>query len=191
MSKICLGAGGRPVPTFLNFDLFENDVVKYGPANNLAICAHESVDLIFSNAVFEHLELNEYNSIFSEWKRVLSKDGSVVCLGIPDFYYLCKLYLLDFFDENELYRFGLGVIEDKNNMSLYKAQIHKRFFSKKILTEIFESQFNSVIVFNYCYPSEDYAVNLGVVASNSVANINIMYSIPTLHDYINMDTIRL
>lgn len=191
MHKVCIGAGGRPVPSFLNFDLFENDVVKYGPANNLAVCAHESVDLIFSNAVFEHLEINEYDSIFSEWKRILTKDGSVVCLGIPDFYYLCKLYLLELFDENELYRFGLGVIEDKNNISLYKAQIHKRFFSKKILTDIFKSRFNSIAVFNYCYPNEEYAVNLGVIVSDGIADVNTMYKIPTIHDYINMNTIKL
>ena len=136
--KINIGAGKRPILGFLNFDILSGDNIVYAKADNMPLCPDKSVELIFSNAVFEHLCSSEYLSIFSEWKRILKDDGAIVCLGIPDFKSISRLYVDNILSEEEVYRYALGEIEEHKDIDLFKGQIHKRLFNIDILRNIFE-----------------------------------------------------
>ena len=190
--KINIGAGKRPIVGFLNFDIIAGDSILYAKANSMPSCSDKSIELIFSNAVFEHLCPNEYLSIFSEWKRILKDDGAIVCLGIPDFKSISRLYVDNILSEEEVYRYALGEIEEHKDIDLFKGQIHKRLFNLDILKNIFEENKFKCLVFNYSYPNEEHKINLGVIAYIAELNdpLKILIKIPSISDYINIQTIK-
>lgn len=192
MVNICVGAGNRPLPGFKNFDLFSNEKVTYSRADSLYLVTDNSVQILFSNAVFEHIFTSEHRQVLSEWKRVLADDGTIVCLGIPYFDLVAKLYLSNKLDAKKTHDYTTGVIEHCDSYEYLMGQIHKALYNHKRLTNIFEANGLYPNVFNYCYPGEKYPVNLGVIASTApiFTSTNILKYIPTIKEYIDLDTIE-
>lgn len=192
MSKVCIGAGNRPVPGFINYDLFENDHVIKGRADNLHTCEDSSVELIFSNAVFEHIGENEYPNVFKEWDRVLTSDGVIVCLGIPFFDLIAQAYLDRKLSLQKTHNYTTGVIEYTDSAEMLMGQIHKQLYNKEVLHDIFIFHHYHPKVFNYCHPGEELPLNLGVVATKNekINSLEFLLHIPTIQDYIQLETIK-
>lgn len=190
--NIAIGSGNRPIDGFLNFDIFPRENILYGKADNLSQFSNKSVDILFSNAVFEHIEVSNYDTCFKEWKRILKNDGLIIFLGIPDFKEISNLYINDLLSEEDVYNYAIGQIEDTKNIELLKAQMHKKLFNKFSLKNIFSKNGFESIVFNYCYPNENYFVNLGIIASIfGVLDVEkSLKKIPSILDYVDIKKIK-
>jgi predicted SAM-dependent methyltransferase len=191
MPNICVGAGSRQIDGFLNFDLFTSDKVQYGRVDSLPSIKDHSVDILFSNAVLEHIDPKEYFSTFNEWRRILNKNGKIICLGIPFFDRIVECYFNGDLKLQDVHNYTTGSILYCESAEMLMGQIHKALFNKDSLKHIFNmSGFNSC-VFHYCYPGENLPVNLGVIGFlDSVPDIiSVLKLIPTIKDYIDLDTI--
>ena len=186
--RLQIGAGNRLLDGFTNTDI-DNDKVQYGDAKDLFFVLDDTVEIIFTNAVFEHFFPQDHQAILSEWRKKLTDDGFIMCLGIPDYVMISVLYLssVDNFQLDEVAKYLQGEIS-------YEApavsQFHKALFDIRTLQTIFEEANFNVSVFRYIYPNEIHSVNLGVIASKSEIDVLDCFSkIPTINDYIVIDSI--
>ncbi|HEY2155925.1 MAG TPA: methyltransferase domain-containing protein, partial [Isosphaeraceae bacterium] len=187
--KIQLGSGNIRLPGFVNVDirpLAETDVV--GHAGDLHCLGDGSVDVLFSHALFEHVFLRHQVGVIREWGRVLARDGVVVCLGVPDFETIARLYLEgargvigERFDLFNVYRYTHGEPEHaaRGDWASWRPerhpdsappgwlpQLHKGLFDAGYLSSLFEAGGLAATVFRYAYPGEEHALNLGAVAAH-------------------------
>lgn len=191
--KIQVGAGYRPIDGFVNCDICPSPGLDYiARAEELFFCAGNAAQVVFSNAVFEHIDPLKYSILFNEWKRVINQDGYVIALGIPDFDTIVKLYLRGDMDLDSVYRYSLGELSDQPDLISYVGQIHKKFFTLENLFAIFsEAKFNTV-AFRYSYPGETRAVNLGIVATvgEKVPAVPEAFAlVPSIENFINLEDI--
>lgn len=89
-----IGAGDRQkIPGFTNIDVRKLPNVDYvTTADNLYMFGDNSVDLIYSSCMLEHLKKDELDSVLREWYRVL-KTGGIVRISVPDFEKIAIYYL--------------------------------------------------------------------------------------------------
>lgn len=78
-----LGAGGSKLPGLINCDLFDPQADLKVDATNLSSFDDNSVDLIESHHMIEHLSFVDTESALSEFQRVLCPGGLLV-LTFPD-----------------------------------------------------------------------------------------------------------
>jgi len=93
----------------------------------------------------------------------------------------------------EVHNYVTGSILYCDSAEILMGQIHKALFNRISLKKIFdEAGFNSYI-FHYCYPGEHLPVNLGVIGflDSEPDIISVLKLIPTINDYIDLDTIIL
>jgi len=93
-----LGAGSSKLPGLLNCDLFNPEADLKVDATNLDIFDDESVDLIESHHMIEHLSFAETERALSEWRRVL-RPGGLLVITCPDILKIC----LQWFKYSSLY----------------------------------------------------------------------------------------
>ena len=92
--KIQVGSGPKPLSGFVNVEPRPIGAgSQKGHAADLRFARDQSVEVLFSNAVVEHLYLGQQVGALREWTRVLAPDGVIVCIGIPDFEVIARLYL--------------------------------------------------------------------------------------------------
>ena len=114
--NIQVGAGGVRLPGFLNVDVRKVEGVDIvGDAADLRTIVSGSVDTVFGNAVFEHFFVGHHLAALREWKRLLTPDGAIIVIGLPDFAAIADLYLKgasgivgDRFDLFNVYRYTHG-----------------------------------------------------------------------------------
>jgi Uncharacterized protein conserved in bacteria len=134
-----------------------------------------TVDRIFSHAFFEHLYRPQQLPLLLDCFRVLSADGTIIFLGLPDFEVIAGCYLEgapshlvkgESFDLYHVYRYTHG--DPEIAADYWLEQLHKSLFDKRSVRKLLlKSGFVNQAVFNYCYPGEDVALNIGFVASKS------------------------
>ena len=190
--KLHVGCGNVRLNGFTNVDLRPTDAVDArGHASDLSAFADGSVRLLFAHALFEHVFLAHHLMVLSEWRRVLAEAGSVICLGIPDFEAVARLYLDkaagvvgERFDLHNVYRYTHGEPEHacppawatfdplrrpNAGPSGYLPQLHKALFDASYVRNLTRSAGFSTAVFRYAYPGEEHALNLGFVARSGAA----------------------
>ena len=92
--RLNVGSSQRQLPGFVSLDVRPvGHGVRRGHAGDLSFAADGSVQVLFVNAVFEHVFLAHHLRVLREWRRVLASNGAIVCLGIPDFESIARLYL--------------------------------------------------------------------------------------------------
>jgi hypothetical protein len=188
--KVQIGSGRARLPGFINVDirpLAETDIV--GHAGNLGTLADGSVEILFSNALLEHVFLGHQGSVLEEWKRVLAAESLLVCLGVPDFETIARLYLDrargvigERFDLYNVYRYTHGEPEHATDVDWatwqpdrypdqappgWLPQLHKGLFDAAYLGSLFEVAGLPAKLFRYAYPGEEHTLNLGVVVDRS------------------------
>src|SRR2546423_1246888 len=90
--KIHLGCGKRHIPGFVHVDQVSFPHVDYvQDIRQLANFADGSASLLYACQVIEYFDQHEVETVLTEWKRVLARDG-VLRLSVPNFAVISKLY---------------------------------------------------------------------------------------------------
>lgn len=208
--RVQIGSSHQVLPGFVNVDIRPIDGATRGHAADLRFAEDSSVELLFTNAVFEHLFLGQQLLALREWRRAVGPDGTVVCLGIPNFPEIARRYLAgapgilgERFDLYHVYRYTHGdpdaqTYTDWRRVSPARSrnrspdewlpQLHKSIFDASTVSELFVSGgFPGTNVFEYAFPGEPYPLNLGAVT----ADIRVgLAAVPGIHRWIDVDTIR-
>jgi hypothetical protein len=190
--KLHIGSSTVRVEGFLNVDVRSVDGVDVvAHAGHLDGIADGSVAVLFANAFIEHVFVGQQVSVLREWRRVLSPDGLLIVLGIPDFKTIAELYLRaapgiigDRFDLFNVYRYThgdpeqAGVLAEPQTWSNWDPgaaadsappgwlpQLHKGLYDAGYVHELFVAAGYSATTFAYAWGEEQALLNLGVIAS--------------------------
>ncbi len=179
VDRIHLGCDTVRVAGFHHVDVRETDVVDtVHHCRDLEPFATDSATLIFSNAFFEHLRVEERPSLLRDAARVLSADGWLLFTGLPDFAAIARAYLdgapghvSPTFDLFEAYRYTHGAPEGRPDW--WYAQLHKGLLdAPTMVTLLSAAGFASACVFNYCWGEEPNPTNMGVYASPTRSTVD-------------------
>jgi hypothetical protein len=188
--NVQVGAGSVQMPGFLNVDIRPGPAVDFvGHAGRLSGVENGSVQTLFSHAVYEHIYIGNQIAVLREWKRVIAPDGLIVCIGLPDFSVIARLYIErgpgvvgSRFDLLNVYRYTHGEPEHavapiwqtweptagrRAAPPGYIPQLHKGIFDPPYVAALLREVGLCGTIFNYSYPGESQRLNLGFVASAS------------------------
>ena len=127
-TKLHIGCGEKYIPGFVHVDARELPHVDYvTTADKLDMFADQSVDLIYSCHMLEHLHRNEVEVVLREWHRVL-KDGGILRLAVPDFEKITEVYL-----KTKDLKLLLGLLVGRQD---YPENTHYGVFDFAYLSEI-------------------------------------------------------
>jgi hypothetical protein len=215
--KLNVGASTTLLPGFLNVDIRSlGRNVRRGHASNLKFARDRSVSVLFAHAVFEHVFVAQRLQALREWKRVMAPDGVMICLGIPDFETIARLYLDgasgiigDRFDLFNVYRYTHGDPDGRaifrrwkrwdparrpnSAPSGYLPQLHKGLFDYNHLAGLLERVNVRGEIFRYAYPREAHTLSLGFVAKGNGLHIDIfdgLCVVPEIDRFVNVDSIK-
>lgn len=213
MTRIQIGAGDKPIEGFDNLDCralpgqIQTDACHL-PYDN------ESVDLIFGNAFFEHLYLAHQIPALEEWKRVLTPDGAILIIGIPDFEIIARAYLdgdegvvSHMFDLLEVHRYMFGCPEtdtpidwrewnaadhENDTPPGWLPQLHKTAADADHLHSLLNHTGLEGTIFRYTYIGEAVPLNLAICAGHHPPDLQqTLTQVPTIDTYIQSDTITI
>ncbi len=176
--RLHLGCGDSKLPGFVNVDVRHTkaaDVVMNLSELNLFV---GNVDLLFSNAFFEHLFRDRRVPHLRSARRALSPEGCICYLGLPNFTVIARSYVEKGpgtfgprFDLYNVYRYTHG--DPEQAVGWYLEQLHKSLFdAEEVGTLLRESGFEHFRIFQYAYPDDAHPVpvNLGFFATNQPAD---------------------
>ncbi len=130
MKKINLhiGCGDVYIPGFIHIDVRYFPNLDYiSPANNLYMFKNNSVDLIYSCCLLEHLKKDEAEQALEEWYRVLKK-GGILRVSVPDFEKVTEVYQ-KYKDINLIQ----GLVHGRQD---YKENVHYKSYDFKSLKSL-------------------------------------------------------
>ncbi|WP_165930230.1 class I SAM-dependent methyltransferase [Flavobacterium ranwuense] len=102
VKKMQIGCGSNYLEGWLNTDLNYNDKVTFLDAGTKFPIESETFDYVYSEHLFEHLEVEEQLNMLEESFRVLKK-GGVMRIATPSLEFLFKLYANPNTQENKHY----------------------------------------------------------------------------------------
>lgn len=135
IKKLHIGCGDNFLDGWLNTDLNSSDRVGYLDAGKPFIFKDESFDFIFSEHLFEHLDVEQQINMLKESLRVLKGNG-VLRIATPSLDFLNDLYNTPKIPENEFYinwainRLpGLQPVKNKvNDVDVHQNYIINHFY---------------------------------------------------------------
>lgn len=137
-TKLHIGCGDKYIPGFIHVDVRKLSNVDYvTPADKLSMFADESVTLIYSCHMLEHLQRNMVDNVLKEWYRVL-KAGGILRLAVPDFEKITQVYL-----KTKNLKSLLGLLIGRQD---YPENIHYGVYDFDYLSEILRE-----VGFKYIY----------------------------------------
>lgn len=173
-SKLHIGCGYQKLNGFINVD------VRPTEATDLVHSCIEfddfpagKFDLIYSHAFFEHLNANDELRCLKNIKNLLSLNGKVMFLGIPDFEIIAKAYceklkgpLSETFNLMQVYRYTHGAPE-QGGEDWWFEQLHKSVFDvDRLLTLLTFAGYTHFIIFRYYFRDETLPLSLGFLAAD-------------------------
>jgi predicted SAM-dependent methyltransferase len=172
--RVHLGCNTVKVDGYVNVDVratSATDIVH--DCRDVSMFPSESVKIVYSNAFFEHVYVNDRLPLLKDIRRSLERNGYLLFTGLPDFEGVARAYLekkpgnvSQVFDLHEAYRYTHGDPEGRE--SWWLAQLHKGLFDAETLEELVrKADFASATVFAYCWGKEPNSVTLGCVAHTS------------------------
>jgi SAM-dependent methyltransferase len=212
--RIQVGSGPRPIPGFVNVEprRIGKDSRK-GHAADLSFAPDGTVDVLFNNAVFEHLYVGQQLRALREWKRVLAPEGVVACIGIPDFESIVRRYLAGkdgdggALDLSDVYRYTHGDPEQgtlvdwgtwRPDRNLDRApkewlpQLHKSLFDAATLGGLFETVGLVPTIIRYRHPADRYEITIGAIAGHrAIDPVPALREIPGIEQFVDLDTVRV
>lgn len=175
--RLHVGCGSHKLEKYINIDYKLNKTVDL--RLNLSepkIFPENSVEVIFSNAFFEHLFRNERIVHLKYFYKALTQSGFICYIGIPYFKEVAKFYLRGdtYFNLTKVLGFTHGggpikTLNKKSKRTLFIADLHKGLYDENELKFcLLEAGFESFRIFKYCHPEEEaYPVNIGFYANKS------------------------
>jgi predicted SAM-dependent methyltransferase len=91
-----LGAGSSRIPGLINCDLFDPGADLKADATDLSMFSDNSIDLIESHHMIEHLSFADTEKALAEWHRVLGP-GGVLVITCPDLSRVARRWVLHSF----------------------------------------------------------------------------------------------
>lgn len=189
--RLHIGSSTVRLQGFTNVDIRAVPGVDIvGHAADLHRVSDSEVEFLFANAVLEHIFVGQLLRVFAEWRRVLSADGTMLCLGIPDFGAVARLYLEEApgvigerFDLFNVYRYTHGDPEHATDPWSWTTwspakhpqraprgwlpQLHKCLWDETYLRSMLADTGLVYTIFRYAYPGETAKLNLGFVAART------------------------
>jgi hypothetical protein len=185
--KIHVGCGGVHLPGFINLDVRRTKAVdQIGHAGDLRAFGAGSVETLFCHAVLEHVYAAHLLVVLREWRRVIARDGAVVCLALPNFAAVARQYVSrgpgctgSLFDLFEAYRQTHGEPEHASDVDWKRfdpvrhahcgptgwiPQLHKTLFDPDFVGGLLDESGFCGTIFTYPYPGEQPAINIGFLA---------------------------
>lgn len=186
---------------------------RKGHAADLRFAPDGSVDVLFNNAVFEHLYVGQQLRALREWRRVLAPDGAIVCIGIPDFESIVRAYLAGkdepgpaTLDLSDVYRYTHGDPEGGTLVDWAKwrpdrhldrapkewlPQLHKSLFDATTLGGLFETAGLIPTVIRYLHPADTMPLTIGVIAGHQTVDVDAgLAAIPGIDDFVVAGSVR-
>lgn len=178
--KLHIGCGYQKISGFINVDVRPTDATDL-VHNCVEFDDFEenSFDIIYSHAFFEHLNVSDELKCLKNIKRIISSDGKVIFLGIPDFEIIAQKYTEDSlkktgnkFDLMQVYRYTHGAPEQGGD-DWWFEQLHKSVFDKEMILNLLRySGYKHFVIFRYYFRDEKIPLNLGFIASMENLNLN-------------------
>lgn len=134
--KLNLGCGNKPVPGYVNVDIFRGGIVD--EVFDLSEIPYKAGTIagIHSEHALEHLPFDDVRDTLKEWYRVL-KPGGELLLKIPDLEQCCRSYLdapinhQNFFKTRHWFKCTIYGIQKGQAGEPDEAQFHRSGFSKE------------------------------------------------------------
>lgn len=85
--KLHIGCGERNLPGYKHLDIrkLDDHIDFVGAADDLSQFADNSIEEIYACHLLEHFGRNQIDRVLTEWNRVLTKNGGVLRIAVPDF----------------------------------------------------------------------------------------------------------
>jgi hypothetical protein len=170
--RVHLGCNTVKVEGFVNVDVRATSATDFvHDCRDVAIFPDKTLKVVFSNAFFEHVYVNDRIRLLKDIKRALASDGYLLFTGLPDFEGIARAYLekrtpgnvSKVFDLFEAYRYTHGAPEGEPTWWL--AQLHKGLFDAATLEQLLRAAgFTGGAVFGYRWGTEPNAVTIGCTA---------------------------
>jgi predicted SAM-dependent methyltransferase len=90
--KLNLGCGAHPIAGFVNIDLYSEMADERLDVLDLSTYKQESVDLIESHHLFEHLSFEDARRGLMEWRRIL-RPGGYLILTCPNITHVASIWI--------------------------------------------------------------------------------------------------
>lgn len=91
LKKLHIGCGRVPLDGWINTDICVNESIKYLDASRIFPFKEETFQYIFSEHLFEHLEVSLGISMLNECYRILESGGRIR-LSMPNLEFLIRMY---------------------------------------------------------------------------------------------------
>jgi len=177
--KYHLGCGNKKIQGFVNVDVIQTaatDLV-YDFNNGVSFITTDTAELIFSNAVFEHLYPPARLKLLYDCQRALSYDGILAFVGIPDFESVAQAYIYGYpsnvfegekfglYDVTRYTHGGTGNCGWSEQDIFSIPMLHKTpLDSNYLLFSLNKTGYNSYIIFKYLWGKEKTYATMGMVA---------------------------
>ena len=140
--KLHLGCGKKYIKGFIHVDLLELDHIDYKTSvDKLYFAPDNSIDLIYTSHLLEHIGRHEFKKVLVEWYRVLKPSG-VLRVAVPDFEALISHYHINH-NLQEILGLLMGGQKDEYDY-------HKMIFDEDSLTEaLIDVGFKSVCKYDW------------------------------------------
>jgi predicted SAM-dependent methyltransferase len=191
--KLHLGCGDKHYDNMINCDFRATKAVDIiMDCSNLSRFKENSVTCIFAHAFFEHIYRSQQLPMLEDCFRILTKNGFLIILGIPDFRVVANWYINrnpgipgygKIFDLYHVYRYTHG--DPEIAPSYWLEQLHKSLFDKEYIKLLLKKAgFSNYFIFNYCYPKEKIPLLLGLIASKTKISKSIRAILEPFKEYI-------
>lgn len=141
--KLNLGCGNKPIPGFVNVDIFKGPIVDEVFEMTDIPYKDNTIAAISTEHALEHLPFDKVRPTVAEWFRAL-KPGGELLLKIPDLEWCCQEYINaplhhpDYFKNKQWFKWTIYGIQKSQAGEPDDAQFHKSGFSKGEISIILE-----------------------------------------------------
>lgn len=172
--KLHLGCGNIKLEGFINIDIRETIATdKVQDCSNLTNFPLNQIEIIYANAFFEHLNIDQAFKLIKQIEKLLKPDGRLIITGLPDFERIAKAYLnkepgitRPRFNILEVFRYTHGnpFIPPFTDWH----QLHKSLWDIDLIKYLFGFTSLNIYVFRYFYRTEPIDLNFGIIAVKGI-----------------------
>ena len=180
--RLHLGCGDDRLPGFINADIRETPGTDLVLDLEVPALPPGKVELLFSNAFFEHLRRERRADHLRAARTALHPERGMLCyIGIPYFRQVARAYLDEdggtagpLFDLANAYRYTHGAPE---GVDWWEEQLHKSLFdAREVHGLLTDAGFAAYVAFAYGYPGDhtELPVTMGFAATAATIGVDAL-----------------